>query len=136
MAESEECTLESVIRGHHIYKWIWRPLVGKALTLERKEGNTQDRFAVSLLKDTIVVGHVPRVFSWVFWHFLRHRRTITCEVTGRRKRGKGLEIPCEWSLYTARISYMSGILVAVANYLQFLFSGVTLSLSDGGSLQC
>ena len=42
----------------------------------------------------------------------------------------------ERSLYSARISYMSGILVVVANYLQFLFSGVTPSLSDGGSLQC
>ena len=27
-------------------------------------------------------------FSWVFWHFLRHGETITCKVTGRRKRGK------------------------------------------------
>ena len=44
MAESEECTLESVIRGHHIYKRIWRLLVGKVLTLEREEGNTHDRF--------------------------------------------------------------------------------------------
>ena len=55
MAESEECTLESVIRGHHIYKRIWRPLVGEVLTLEREEGNTHDRFTVSLLKDVIVV---------------------------------------------------------------------------------
>ena len=58
MTESEECTLESVIRGHHIYKRIWQPLVGEVLTLEQ-EGNTHDRFAISLLKDTIVVGHVP-----------------------------------------------------------------------------
>ena len=28
------------------------------------------------------------------------------------------------------------ILVVVADYLQFRFSGVTLSLSAGGSLQC
>ena len=79
MAESEECTLESVIRGHHIYKRIWRPLVGEVLTLEREEGNTHDRFAVSLLKDAIVVGHVPLEFSPVFWHLLRHGGTITCE---------------------------------------------------------
>ena len=64
--QSEECILESVIRGHHIYKRIWRPLVGEVLTLEREEGNTHDRFAVSLLKDAIVVGHVPLEFSRVF----------------------------------------------------------------------
>ena len=49
----------------------------------------RDKFAVSLLKHATVLGHVPREFSRVFWHFLRHGETITCEVTDRRKRGKG-----------------------------------------------
>ena len=53
-------TFESIIRGHHIYKQIWRLLVGDILTLEREEGNNHDKFAVSLLKDATVVGHVPR----------------------------------------------------------------------------
>ena len=94
MAEQASTTLESVIRGHHIYKHLWRLLVGEMLTLEQEEGNNHDKFAVSLLKDATVIGHVPRKFSRVFWHFLRHGGTITCEVTGRKKRGKGLEIPC------------------------------------------
>ena len=72
---------ESVIHGHHIYKQIWWPLVGEIVTLEREEGNNHDKFAVSLLKDATVVGHVPQEFSQVFWHFLRHGGTITCEVT-------------------------------------------------------
>ena len=38
-----------------------------------------DRFAVSLLKNAIVVGHVPLEFSPIFWHLLRHGGTITCE---------------------------------------------------------
>jgi len=37
---------------------------------------------VSLLKDAVVIGHVPRGFSRVFWHFLKHGGTITCEDTG------------------------------------------------------
>ena len=134
MAESEECTFESVIRGHYIYKRTWRPLVGEVLTLEREEGNTHDRFAVSLLKDAIVVGHVPREFSRVSWHFLRHGGTITCEVTGQRKRGKGptSEIPCVYSFLGSAKPALNGpgilrefltclvqilsILVVVANY--------------------
>ena len=40
-----------------------------------------------------LVGNVPREFLRVFWHFLRHGGTITCGVTGRRKRCEGLEIP-------------------------------------------
>jgi len=73
--------LESVTRGRHNYKQIWRPLVGEILTLEREEGNNCDKFAVSLLKHASVLGHVPREFSRVFWHFLRHGEAITCEVT-------------------------------------------------------
>ena len=69
-------------RGRHIYKQIWRPLVGEISTLEREEGNNNhDKFAVSLLKHATVLGHVPREFLRVFWQFLRHRETITCKFT-------------------------------------------------------
>ena len=81
-------TLESIIRGRHVYKQIWRPLGGEILTLELEEDNNHDKFAVSLLKDATVLGHGPREFLQVFWHFLRHGETITCEVTDQRKRGK------------------------------------------------
>ena len=77
-------TLESIIRGRHVYKQIWRPLGGEILTLELEEDNNHDKFAVSLLKDATVLGHGPREFLQVFWH----GETITCEVTDRRKRGK------------------------------------------------
>ena len=54
-------TLESVIRGRHIYKrrLLWRPLVGEILTLEQEEDNNHDKFAISLLKDAAVIGHDP-----------------------------------------------------------------------------
>ena len=54
IAERQASILESVIRGRHIYKQIWRPLVGEILTLEREEDNNHDKFAVSLLKHAIV----------------------------------------------------------------------------------
>ena len=92
MAE-QASTLESVIRGHHIYKHIWWPFVGEVLTSEREEGNNHNKFAVSLLKNATVIGHVPQELLRVFWHFIRHGGTITRELTGQRKRGKGLEIP-------------------------------------------
>ena len=44
-------------------KQIWQLLVG---TLEREEGNNNDKFAVSLLKDATVIGHVSQEFSRVF----------------------------------------------------------------------
>ena len=75
-----------MVRGHHVFKRIWTPVVGKALTVAREAGNTEDRFAVAVTKDDMVVGRVPREFSKLCRHFLRHGGTIVCEVTGRRKR--------------------------------------------------
>ena len=68
----------------------------------REVGNTEDRFAVAVTKDDMVVGHVPREFSKLCWHFLRHGGKIACEVTGRRKHssieGKRLVVPCLYQL--------------------------------------
>ena len=50
MSDHQASTLESVIRGHHIYEQIWRLLVGEIPTLEQEEGYNHDKFAVSLLK--------------------------------------------------------------------------------------
>ena len=86
---------ESVIRGHHIFKEIWTPRTGEILLVRKEAGNVHDRRAVALLKsDGTVVGHVPREVSRIFWHYLGHGGKISCEVTGRRKYGKGLEVPC------------------------------------------
>ena len=84
---------ESIIRGYHIE--IWTPHTGEILLIRKEAGNVHDRRTVALLKaDGTVVGHVPREVSRIFWHYLGHSGTITCEVTGRRKYGKGLEVPC------------------------------------------
>ena len=56
---------------------------------------TLARFAVALSAPGVgVIGHVPREFSRVVRHFLLHGGTLTCKVSGRRQRGKGLEVPC------------------------------------------
>ena len=85
---------ESVVRGHHVYKRVWSPVVGEILQLSCEDDNDHDRFSVSVMKAELVVGHVPRRLSRTVWHFLRHCGKATCEVTGRRKFGNGLEVPC------------------------------------------
>ena len=47
--------------------------------------------------DRTIVGHIPKLFSKVFWYFLSHGRKISCEVTAKRKYGKGLEVPCVYT---------------------------------------
>ena len=86
---------ESVVRGHHVYKRVWSPVVGEILQLSC---NDHDRFSVSVMKAEFVVGHAPRRLSRTVWHFLRHCGKATCEVTGRRKFGNGLEVPCLYSI--------------------------------------
>ena len=69
---------ESVVRGHHIYKRVWSPIVGEVLELLREEENEHDRFAVCLLKPgAVTVGHIPRELSRKIWHFLRHNGKYT-----------------------------------------------------------
>ena len=60
-----------------------------------EDSNTHDRFAVALSAPGVgVIGHVPREFSRVVRYFLLHGGTLTCKVSGRRQRGKGLKVPC------------------------------------------
>ena len=51
-------------------------------------------FAIALLKDNSVVGHIPKELSCITWHFLNNEGVITCIITGHRKFGNRLEVPC------------------------------------------
>ena len=41
--------MESVVRGHHIYKNVWTPFVGEVLHVEQEAHNPEDCFAVAVL---------------------------------------------------------------------------------------
>ena len=51
---------DSVIRGHHIYKAVWHPIVGEILAVCIERGNVPDRHAVCVQRGSVTVGHVPR----------------------------------------------------------------------------
>ena len=67
------------------------------LPVEREENNQPDQYAVAVTKNGHIVDHVPHSISQVFWFFLRRGGVITCQITGKRKRGVGLEVPCVYS---------------------------------------
>ena len=52
--------MESVVRGHHVYKCVWTPRIGEQLQCKHEENNSNDVRAVAIAKDGIVVGHLPR----------------------------------------------------------------------------
>ena len=91
---STDFLFDNMIRGHHIYKKGWTPSVGEVLLLVKEEGNEHDRFAVSVMKDGFIIGHAPMELSKLFTHFLNHKGEIIARITGHRRLGNGLEVPC------------------------------------------
>ena len=82
------------VKREYVDKSIRTPQIGEALFTRQEAANPHDRRAVALLKNQTVMGHMPREFFRIFWRFLNHGDSISCKVTGKRKYGKGLEIPC------------------------------------------
>ena len=62
--------LDSGIRGYHVYKDTWDPFEGEILNTKHEIGNVMDKRAVAVLKTEVIVGHLPRENSKVFF-FMR-----------------------------------------------------------------
>ena len=96
----EAFCLNSVVRGHHIYKDIWSSVHGEELHCKREIDNVHDLYAVSVIKHgTGIVGHLPKRISTPCHLFLRKGGSISCIVNGRRQYSSdlpqgGLEVPC------------------------------------------
>ena len=48
-------TINSEVRGHHIYKDMWMPTIGKVLVCRREAGNIYDLHAVAILRGNYMV---------------------------------------------------------------------------------
>ena len=77
----------SVLRGHHV------SLSVEHFPVRPETGNNHDKYVVSVVKHGRIVGHLPRELSRTVWDFILHGGHVTCEVTGKRKLGNGLEVP-------------------------------------------
>ena len=91
------------VRGYYDYMHMWTPRTGEVLTLQREPQKTVDQHAVAVVKNNLVVGHVPYNLALLFSHFLRRScNKGTAEVTGDKVNcgaGYGLEILCKYCLY-------------------------------------
>ena len=95
----EELEVASCVRGFHIHKDTWVPVLDEVLQCSRETQNSRDRYAVAVVKNTTVVGHLPSKISKICSLFIRRRGTIDCKITGARRYSVhllqgGLEIPC------------------------------------------
>ena len=96
MSRSTDFRIHSCIRGHHVFKDIWTPYITEELRLEVEEDNQHDRHAVAVIKNDVIVGHMPRVFARVSFFYLQKGGIIKAIITGHRRRGNGLEVPCDY----------------------------------------
>lgn len=103
VAGLEVLEINSYIRGYHAYMNIWIPTIGEALLVKPEPTNAKDKTAVAVLKDDVIVGHVPHNLAPRLFQFLRRDvNKAFAEVTGlkvNRGAGYGLEIPCVYRLY-------------------------------------
>ena len=130
IAESEGSTamttsysIDTAVRGYHIYRDVWQPVNGEVLQCERQTSNRHDPFAVAIKKNDVVVGHVPRRFSAICSLFLRRGGSITCTVNGSRRYSGdlpqgGLEIPCILTFYgeSTKIDKVKDLTTQVAEH--------------------
>ena len=91
-------TFDSAVWGYHVYKVVWKPTIGEKLQEDQELGNEADKFAVKVVKNNEIVGHLPHKYLQTLWYFIAHGEKICVEVTGCRCHCKqlcgGMEIPC------------------------------------------
>ena len=98
---------ESVVRGHHIYKTVWKPEIRERLVCRkdnRKEVALYDENAIGVHKqlgvdqkpEFILVGYLPVELSFVMHSFLKSHDDdiLIAEVIMARERENGLVVPC------------------------------------------
>ena len=82
-------SVESVIRGHHVYKETWNPYKGEELICnhdKREEAKIFEDHAVGTYQDSCLVVHVPIELSFLFCKCIEKRNNqIFAEVSGERK---------------------------------------------------
>ena len=96
----DEFEYSSVIQGYHIYKDIFTSTIGKTLQSYREHDNDYDSFAVAIIENNIIIGHVSQTISVSCNLFLKKGGTILCVVTGpcqysRDLEQGGLNVPCK-----------------------------------------
>jgi hypothetical protein len=71
-ASVEFHTLESTVRGRHVYKTLWNPVVGHVLHIQSEDSNTYDRFAVAthLRASSFQSVASPEHFGQRYWLLL------------------------------------------------------------------
>ena len=72
-------TVNSMIRGNHVYKGIWDSHHGEELACRRKRNNIHDPFAIGVLKSDVIISHISRAISAAYYVFLGRAGSTICQ---------------------------------------------------------
>ena len=101
----------SHVKGYHMYKTLWNPLIGEFLLCEREPDNPMDKYAVCVKKENKIVRHSPfgksAKFAKTIFYFLTADEFSSCKivVTGKPVNlsdGKGMQVPLQVNIYWNR----------------------------------
>ena len=102
MLDTVHHEMDSMVRSHHVYKFVWLPVTGEWLVLEKEPAGQTTRwicsgsdkgFSDSGLHSVEIFIHTSR---GIFYYMKGpcHPLSNVCHITERRRKGKGLEVPC------------------------------------------
>ena len=86
-----------------MYKRVWTPICNEVLQTRKEPENSRDKYAVCVLKDGKVVGHLKKGsngrFERTIFYFLRSDTFAKCSVKITEKPvnladGEGMQVPC------------------------------------------
>ncbi len=67
MAAAFEHIIEYAVRAFHVYREVWTPILNQSLLTQQDLGNTEDQYAVSVIKEdsgtSQTVGHISNSWS-------------------------------------------------------------------------
>ena len=109
---------QTAIRGHHICKDVWVPLIGQELICKadnREEAIEYDKNAIGVFKTgdpETLVGHLPIELSCLLKYFpeASPENNLIAVVTRKRKRGAGLVVPAKYEALTKNKTFASILL--------------------------
>ena len=99
----ESFEIESFVKGYHAYRQAWTPIVSERLTAVQEPTNPVDKYAVCVLKNGNVVGHLEKGqtgrFAKMIFYFLHAEEQSSCLVVVRGKPvnlgiKEGMAVPC------------------------------------------
>ena len=98
MQPSSSFEIDSHVKGYHAYLDDWKPCRGEVLQAIPEPNNAVDKYAVCVLKDGEVVGHLKRgklgCFAKTIFYFLEADQHSSCSVIIYGD-GEGMQVPCK-----------------------------------------